>query len=187
MNTVELLQHLDFKPSDLMGMGFDPKNPTEFTVNILKDGGAERYHLYGDKDNFVVSLVPSGRDGCPFLSACPTSEALPFLISYMSQAGNFSREVEALREFQKNLEAGKLNSLGHPEERYSEEVKEFLGNEKSRTLSDEEVKEFINKFRGKSGYEPSFDFNKESIVGKIGDMRSAAFGVQKDTTNSLGL
>lgn len=41
MNTVELLQHLNFQPSDLMGMGFDPQNPTEFTVNILKDGGAE--------------------------------------------------------------------------------------------------------------------------------------------------
>lgn len=58
-------------------------------------------------------------------------------------------------------------------------MKEFLGNEKSKILSDEEIKEVINKFRVKSGYEPSFDFNKESIVGKIGDMRSAAFGVQK--------
>ena len=101
MNTVELLQHLNFQPSDLMGMGFDPQNPTEFTVNILKDGGAERYHLYGDKDNFVISLVPSGRVVAHSYLPAQLAKLLPFLINYMSQAGNFSREVEALREFQK--------------------------------------------------------------------------------------
>lgn len=184
MNTLELLGQLDFQAENVMGMGFYHYNPTEFTLNVHKESGAERYHLYGDKDNFVISLGPSRRGEYTFLSACPTSEALPYLISLLSKADGFSREKGALEEFKSNLESGKLSSLGEPEENYSRETRAFLDGAKTRTLDDEEIKNSINEFRAESGYDKSFDFNKEAIMGKIGEMRSAAFATHD---NNVGL
>lgn len=173
MNTMELLNKLNFESSQMNGFYVDSKNPSEFVLSVFKDSGAERWRLYGDKENFVVALGSDSKH--QVISVCPIEDAIHYVSSYLAKTNDAENNLNGLNEFIQNH-----HKSGIPEELYSESGKDFLAGSKSKTLKENEIKYVVNKFRVKSGYDATFDLSGQGAIaavkGNINSIRNSAFG-----------
>lgn len=149
MNTTELLEKLNLSASEFKGFYVDNQSPKEFILTYFKDNGAERWRLYGDKENFCIALGSDTKHH--ILAACPVKDIIPQIKQMLSRGPDADRNLTAFVDF-----ADKSPHLSAPEEKFSESAKEFLNGQPEKTMADEEIINVVNQFRDRSGYERTF-------------------------------
>lgn len=157
MNTAELLSKLNFKTEQMSGFYVDSTIPNEFILSIAKDNGAERWKLYGDKKNFVIALGSDSKH--QVISVCPIEDAISYVSDFLSKSDEAEKSMNTINKFMEN------RHKAYPaEELYAESAVDFLNGKAERTLETEEIKNEVNKFRVKSGYDATFDLNGDGAT-----------------------
>lgn len=184
MKPEKLLNQLDIQSGQIHGLHLDTKFPSEFILSIFKDGGAERWKIYGNKENYAIAIGTDNKH--QVISASPIEEIDQHIVNLLSSSppGEERNFEKYLTTYQKFFNSRK--TFPEPEEPYVNSINLFLQGESQKTRSTSEIKELINNFRIKSGYEPSFEINEaepDKVKNNIQSIRENCLAKIETNTN----